>query len=375
MRLVWLLVAFGCSYHPPNSSTGDAGTDGPLPPLEGGGVVDCTAWTFMPAEAPPCSAPPPVDVLDLDGAFTLDSDSGMLVGLVSTQVLPYANIGGIGVVSVSALRVRSGATLRATGSVPLAIFVWGNAEITGTVDVSSSIAGGNGAGANVGCAVANHGAVGVSNAGGGGGGFGADGGDGGDGKAGSGGNGGNARGRPTKLEGGCDGADAGAPGGGTIGRKGGGGGALALIAMQRLDITGVVHAGGAGGTGGHQGDNGGGGGGSGGMIKLEASDLAFFASATVAANGGQGGGGCQNNNAGDGANAGPTAAEAKLGNNEGGGTDGGGGGHLARSTGAAAGNAGKGGGGGGGGIGYISFSGHASVVTGSATVSPLGQSF
>jgi hypothetical protein len=370
-----LFVALvGCSYAP--ARVGGIDPDGPLSPLEAGMMFDCTTWPFAPAEVAPCDAPLPMSNLDVDGAFVLDSDTGVLTGPSGRSQLPYVDTGAVGVVSVGTFAVQATGSLRGVGTRPLAILAWSDTTIAGRIDVSTSIAGGLGAGSNVGCSVANQGLVGVGqSAGGGGGGFGADGGDGGDGSTSSGGNGGNARARPAAIEGGCDGADAGVAISGTTGTKGFGGGAIAVISQTHLEVSGVVHAGGGGGIGGFQGENGGGGGGSGGMIKLEANDLFIIATTILAANGGQGGGGCRNGTGGTGVDGTPNASEPAQGNSEGGGSDGGGGGCLAHATGNDASDSGRGAGGGGGGVGHIAYKGHANANVQSATMSPPGIEF
>jgi hypothetical protein len=221
----------------------------------------------------------------------------------------------VDVLAARTVHLNDSATLRGTGTRPLAIVASDSITLaTGaTIDVSDhtgEVGGGPGAGAQASCVGGP--AVGTSDggggAGGGGGGFGADGGKGGDGSStggrSDGGAGGHAVGSvPAGLRGGCPGANGGtgnAPGG----AGGAGGGALYLVAAGSitLDSSVAIAAAGGGGRGGQHpvggsGKAGGGGGGSGGMLVLDASHV-VATDATIAANGGGGGGGSDNNNPG-----------------------------------------------------------------------------
>jgi len=309
------------------------------------------------------------------GTWTLNSDTGSVSN--TTIEVPHIVQNGVQIISVQDFTIASGATLRAVGTLPLAIMVWGKAQIDGTIDMSSTWAVA-GAGANPSeCPSGSNGprdggAEYGGDGGGGGGGFQGRGGDGGDGNDGDGdgdgGNGGDAWGRPTILRGGCKGADA--PEGSA--RFGGnGGGAIALLVRERLTIGGGIHAGGGGGGGAVGGGyRGGGGGGSGGMIKLMAHELIVTATARVAANGGQGGGGNGRYNAEDGENGRLDGTAATSTNSDEDGSPGGAGGYGSEEDGGDALKAWDGGGGGGGGAGYILLHFDSREVNDSATVSP-----
>lgn len=275
----------------------------------------------------------------------------------------------VDVLAARTVHLNDSATLRGTGTRPLAI-VAGDSITLGAgamIDVSDhtgEVGGGLGAGAQPSCVGGP--AVGAPDggggAGGGGGGFGADGGKGGDGKASVGGAKGVAVGSvPAGLRGGCPGANGGtgkAPGG----AGGAGGGALYLVAVNRIELASraVLVAGGGGGKGGHGesgGRGGGGGGGSGGMLILEAPHIMAIG-ATIAANGGAGGGGADMNTPGGDGGPGPGTIDHAVGGAAGGGsaTVGGRGGAESSLPGdsvTAPANDDGGGGGGGGGVGIV----------------------
>ena len=177
-------------------------------------------------------------------------------------------------------------------------------------------------------------------------------------------------GTPAILRGGCDG-QAGADednNGGNGGSGGSGGGAVWLVAMGEVQVTGAVRVTGAGGNGG-QVQAGGGGGGSGGMIKISAPVITVPGQLSANGGGGGGGGGRLNGNdisGGPGSEgqlgslpaAGGTGAT--LGSEIGG--HGGPGGALGDPNGQTGGNSVVGAGGGGGGAGYIVIHGGANVT-------------
>jgi len=387
--------ATACSFQAPEVTGDDIPTNeaGPDARTDAPAGDPCNEWTFLPTEFDPCTIPDPVLVTLGVETYSIDSDTGVLTGSISGPTnLPYQDVNGIGIVSVTELSVPTGATVRAVGTRPLVIASWSTITVSGTITVASRHvtpptlpptvelgAGANSPSCPTGSSAPQRGAADLEgDGGGGGGGFAADGGDGGDGGSGSAAKGakGSARNRPPTIEGGCAGATAAEGANGTPGSGGGGGGAIALIARDTITVamSGKIDAGGAGGGGGSTGATGGGGGGAGGMIKLETSSLTIATGATLAANGGQGGGGCNNNTAGVGSDGRLDDLQALVANKEAGGTTGGGGGYDQDAAGAPViGSGNDGGGGGGGGVGFIVYKGHASSsVASDATMSPDG---
>jgi hypothetical protein len=251
--------------------------------------------------------------------------------------------------------ITIGNTFTATGGRPLVLAATGEINVSGVIDVSSSVlslapgAGGD----DPACGASQTGQPGNGGTGGGAGGS----------HHGSGGAGGaapaGATATPagtiasfTRVIGGC----AGASGGGTIGSIGGdGGGAVMLISGTQITIGNLVTASGAGADGGG-GSDGGGGGGSGGFIGFDAPIVHVSGKAT--ANGGGGGGagaGIGGNPGGDGTTDTTRAAGGTTGPSGG---SGGSGSSLTLTGGDGGGGAG-GGGGGGGGAGVILVIGHA----------------
>jgi hypothetical protein len=238
------------------------------------------------------------------------------------------------VIAGTAISLAAGTvTVTVTGTKPLILFATSGAiTIDGTLDAASHRGGTTGpaAGAAVCRGARNPGTAalgGVLAGGGWGASLGAKGADGGDGyKA----NGffdfhGTAPDLPTttKLAGGCDAGD----GGDAISNGGGrgrGGGAIELVALGSITITGTINASGAGGSGGKNG-SGGGGGGAGGIIVLDAPAIAI--NGKCFANGGGGGEGASGASGGDGSD--PAAPDGKASGGKGksdGGGDGGDGG-------------------------------------------------
>jgi hypothetical protein len=351
----------------------------------------CLNWTPVPSHFDPCAIVDPEGglTLDLPGTYTYDTNSGTLsppgggTPISHASEVLMAPALNVRLISVDSFALGPNSTLRATGSIPLLVASWSTITVDGTIDVSSGIAVGPGAGANTGaCSAAEDGADSANGGGGGGGaGLGDDGGDGGDGGGGDGNKG--AKGfklgsTPTNVRGGCPGAK-GAKGdrddGG--GDGGNGGGALQLTARQSITINGKLHAGGQGGGPGN-GDVGGndqsrrsagGGGGSGGMLGLDAPMIAIGAGAILAANGGGGGGGCVNNLAAGGEDGKLDDIKANRGTKEGYGGDGGDGGFVTVAWGQPGDSADGGGGGGGGGVGFIIMS-TTPFIMGSPKISP-----
>lgn len=98
----------------------------------------CDEWLFTPAEIPPCELPEPAAIALAPGqAYTLDGETGMLVGIAATITLPHVVRDGVAIVSVLDLDVPAGAVLRARGRFPLAIAVWGTATIAGRISAAS----------------------------------------------------------------------------------------------------------------------------------------------------------------------------------------------------------------------------------------------
>jgi hypothetical protein len=198
-------------------------------------------------------------------------------------------------IAVRSLQVTAGSKFSFSGSRPVVIVVYGDADIQGELGVSAVGVTGA-AGSNTGCDTG----IGVSGAdndsagGGGGGGFATRGGDGAtpDSSKAAGGPGGQASSDITlsPLRGGCAGG-AGGLGNGSRSPGGAGGGALQLSAAGSLRVSGVIAAAGGGGKAAVSSGDAGGGGGSGGAILLEATQVELLAGGWLTANGGGGGGG------------------------------------------------------------------------------------
>jgi hypothetical protein len=288
------------------------------------------------------------------------------------------------IASTSGFVLDAGSTLLVTGSQPLILLVYGNADVAGALFVGAN-ANDGGAGSSVACSGGIGGDGTTSDrggGGGGGGGFAVNGGSGGNpsGTGGAGGSPGQPEGAASlaPLRGGCRGGN----GASTTGSYGEGGGALELATSGNLSLEGTIASPGGGGTGGAGGGRkqGGGGGGSGGALAIDAQGLVVGASAAITANGGGGGGGGGSVLAGLDGSDGLASSSANAPGGTGNGVDSGDGGVGGAQAGPASGgadgiNAGVfygGGGGGGGAVGRIrihSCSGSC-VISSAATVSP-----
>ncbi|HEU4734051.1 MAG TPA: hypothetical protein VFT22_39435 [Kofleriaceae bacterium] len=272
-----------------------------------------------------CLAAPPAQAVVLPGVMNpLDTS----VSTSCTQIVRQA--GGPELCVIAGTTVTVAASFAAIGARPLVLIGSDGITVSGTLDVSSKIAGGarKGAGANdAGCATSGNGANDSGGGGGGAGGsFGTIGGSGGvgddnenglpGGKA-TGGAPGAAQPTPAVLRGGCKGGSGGdganTPASQHGGAGGDGGGAVYLIAGNLIAISGDVFASGAGGSvaAGVAGfEQGAGGGGSGGMIGLDAPVIQV--QGRIAANGGAGGGGGGNVGGGLGGDGATTAWDKRA---------------------------------------------------------------
>jgi hypothetical protein len=399
--MVALVVLAGCSFDSsgvgPDSPGGD-GSIGPLAdadPLQPDGSSADSATVcggFTAAHFDACAIGDPSLAIDLamSGTYRYDTDNGTLTDPMGSLVPHQSEVIDQGgtfarLVSIESLKLRSPATLRGQGGLPLIIASWNEIEIEGTIDFDSLRGASPGAGANpIQCETggAQRGENDTSGgAGGGGGGFGGDGGDGGDGDGdntlSTGGSGGIGLGQaPTIVRGGCPGAAGGdvlspaAP-------SSNGGGAIQLTARTTLVVSGSIFAGGAGGLGGPQNSRcGGTGGGSGGFIGLQAPTIALTDNAQLTANGGGGGEGTSSARTGvAGENGRHDSQQASGGgNNTEFGTDGGNGGADQTPNGETViGALESGGGGGGGGVGFI-VTWTPSLAASNALVSPPATS-
>ncbi len=322
--LVGLALAAGCGFHPnagssdSNNGSDSGGSGGgsdagfSLPPDSADAPAECESW--HPQHFDACAIPAPSTGLDLDGAWTLSTDTGVLTG--SSTITPAGGAltqsGGPNayIISIQSLKIETTGSLRVIGTAPLVVASWGDVDVLGSIDAGSTSAGSAGAGASPSSlcganatGVATQGGIGVSTGGSGGGGGGAFHGNGGHGGIGdsppgpTGGTGGVAVSPPTIVRGGCSGAPSGEAGSDpsasdptAVATGGIGGGALQLSSRTSISITGHVLSGGGGGGGAP--DNsacGGGGGGAGGLLGFDAASISF-ANAIIAANGGGGGG-------------------------------------------------------------------------------------
>jgi hypothetical protein len=353
----------------------------------------CLEWMPVPAHFVPCNIVLPAEpegdlTLTANGTYTYETDFGTLrdpqnalIAHARQELMDRDPV--VRLVSVDSFTLGPNSTLRAIGTKPLLIASWSTITVDGTIDVSTNLQYGPGAGSNTGiCNAATAGTDAAEGGGGGGGGGfgddGGDGGDGGDGKGAKGAKGAKLGAPPANVRGGCPGAKGGKGDRGDGGGEGGkGGGALQLTARQSITVNGKLHAGGQGGrpANGDIGGNdlsrrsAGGGGGSGGMLGLEAPMITVGANAILATNGGGGGGGCDNNLAAGGDDGKLDDTGAKFGDKEGKGGNGGNGGFVSVPPGQLGDSAEKGGGGGGGAVGYIIMS-TTPAITGTSKISP-----
>jgi hypothetical protein len=308
-------------------------TCGPNQTCSGGSCVGAFN-TFQPVnvDTGPLNSGAAPDVLLDCGTVTLDTGSlnGSWCGRPAPQriVQEQSNGPDIVVVSMKSLQIAPGTTFKVQGSRPVALVVFGDVDIAGTLDVSATASNGGPGGHwecdppiptpdSVGANGGDTRSDGGSNGGGGGGAFAAQGGRGGNSGPEQGGNGGSARGNAalSPLIPGCNGGW----GGGCGGAPGGGGGSVELAATGRIDITGSVLANGGIGRDGCDSSGGATGGGSGGGILIEGEQV--FLGGIVLAMGGAGGRGANGGNGGPG-----SASGAGQNGSPGGGSDGGGGG-------------------------------------------------
>jgi hypothetical protein len=350
VRTSCLLVLTGCGFHSgPGAGVvaGDAAVDSAV--IDGPGTASfCLGDAMVMA----CLAQAPAAPRVIDHSIAINTD----VGSVDCSPDVVGASAAYCILAGSSISIVGGpTTLSAHGSRPLVLMSSTAITVMGTIDVAAHLDGtpqptGPGVPGGATCAPAtattNHG-------GGTGGSFGSVGGRGG---ADDGNNPGGVASDPVvpaALRGGCPG-EAGLDGG----PAGGGGGAVALLAVTRIQIDGVINASGGGGGGTATGNRGGGGGGAGGMIVIDAPMVAGAGGAKIFANGGSGGEGNGGNGSRNGSDA-PldpnTAAKGGAGMTSGG--DGGDGAIKRAQGGDAAGSGGKGnpggGGGGGGGVGVI----------------------
>lgn len=401
----------------PDAGTLQGADGGPTGPVSDGG--DGPGTVVLPSPNPNWSptmvnladltvTPGPLEILSTNGCVNYDTDVGRFslneftppTSYLMDPPPPAAGNDSYRVMHLESLTIGSGACLTASGRWPLVIVVNGVTVIDGTLDVSSTIEPEGifsriGAGASSAAACVLNGGLGQDGngsnngstaTGGGGGGFGASGGNGGADIGGmtSGGSGGQARAAVGTMSGGCAGGYGGANGGlpGAIG--GFGGGAIAIVGVTGIAVTGKILAGGSGGQGGfgdaaNFGGVGGGGGGAGGMIVLDTPALGVGDTAILAANGGGGGAGSDYGNSGQGfpgENGNDSDVPAAGGGDIGGVTPlGGAGGSQLNPWGSDADTSqgpasASGTGGGGGSVGYILVPGAGSSVSATATLSP-----
>ncbi len=325
----------------------DAGTDSPnIPPVD---ALACYGTDIVKI----CFASAPTQPLVISNVTTIDTmTSSICVATVS---------GGTNYCVVAGTSIMVNGTLRATGAKPLVLIASDSIIISQLIDVGSHRTTPEFIGAGADPATCTAGTPAGTRGGGAGGSF--------TGKGGNGGSasGGGAGGQPvngitsiTELRGGCPGQDG---DGGGKGTRGHGGGAVYLIAVNRIDITGPgINAAGEGGAPGAASggiSSGAGGGGAGGVIGFDAPTLTC--SSLILANGGGGGEGSGVNASGT-AGADPSTTASAIGGT-GGSSIGGDGGNGSSGAAGGAGASGKngstlsgtdgGGGGGGGGAGLI----------------------
>ncbi len=275
--------AFGIKSVPPNSDTADASVDGPAPTMPADGSAAMCFGTAGRSLAPMLCIPANTVVPATLAATSINTDTACPI-VIAQQDGP-----SLCVMVAQTISIAFGTTLSGHGSHPLVLIGENGITIDGTLDVSSTLAGAHGAGANTDCITTgiDGGPSSTGGAGGAGGSFGGAGGSGGSGS-------GVAGGTPAQrvlplsiVRGGCPG------GGGGQSNTGGtaesfGGGAVYLMSGQTITVSGTIDASGAGGTQGVN-SSGGSGGGSGGLIGFDASSVVVVGSAKLFANGGGGG--------------------------------------------------------------------------------------
>ncbi|MEO8179957.1 MAG: hypothetical protein ABI895_14075 [Deltaproteobacteria bacterium] len=223
------------------------------------------------------------------------------------------------VLPMKSLQIALGSTFRVLGSRPVALVVFGDVNVAGTIDVSANGSSG-GPGNNWNCNANLNGgdtrSDGGPNGGGGGGALGSTGGIGGSSAASGGGVAGQPRGTSllSPLIPGCNGGWGGGCGAG----PGSGGGALEIAATGRVEITGSVLSLGANGVNGCDSSGGATGGGSGGGLLIEANQV-FLSGGSLLAEGGRGGRGANGGNGGLGGTSGAGQPGTSVGANGGGG--------------------------------------------------------
>lgn len=358
-----VVFAGACSFTPPGTSPDNNAGDG--------GTIDVPhdTSTIPPIDAQQCFGPH----LGLDFCLAVEPKTPLAL---ATNTAPFdtaspacdPNFTPACVLAGTSVSIDAMTTFAVKGARPLVIVSQSTMTIAGTLDVSSHRdrgPGGDGAvnGPGSGMAGCNAGTAPTGNTGGPGGSFGIKGGNGGLGNGG--GSGGGAAGEKltvTTFRGGCPGLD----GGGSGIRHGNGGGAVYLIAIDGISVTGTIDASGAGTDDTPVQKKGGAGGGSGGLIVFDTPSLTVDAAAKIFANGGGGAEGSDNqigkhgDDAPDVTHGGPGGTAQTT---DGG--DGGNGGNAANMG--ASGGIGSnqaGGGGGGGGVGIIFLYGGATVASG-----------
>jgi len=256
----------------------DAGIDTPgIPPVDartcfGTGIVQV------------CLASAPTQPLAISNLTTIDT-------MTSSMCVPTVS-GGTNYCVVAATSIMINGTLRATGAKPLVLVASDSISVSQLIDVGSHRTPPEFIGAGADPATCMAGTPAGTRGGGAGGSFTGKGGNGGNAAAaGAGGQAANGTTPITELRGGCPGQDG---DGGGKGAGGHGGGAVYLIAVNRIDITGPgINAAGEGGDSGKGGpaaapiSSGAGGGGAGGMIGFDAPTITC--ASLLLANGGAGG--------------------------------------------------------------------------------------
>jgi hypothetical protein len=340
------LLLAACSFKsaetPDDGRKIDAPHDGPPTDVRSEGTVDPLCFDAHLDLGHFCLAVQPANDIHITADNTFDAFNTSSDPLCDPQIHDFCVIAG------PKVQIDASHLFLVKGSLPLVIVSQSTMQIDGTLDVSSHrVLPANNRGPD---ASPGSGCTGVS-PGGHGGGYG--------GSFGTlGGVGGSGGGNPpalitaTTLRGGCSGSD----GGGNGGQRANGGGAVYLIAVTNIVVTGMIDASGAGAggaSGSNGGNKGGGGGGAGGMVVFDAPSLSIQGS--VFANGGGGGEGSDFMSGGSAFDPFGYMAGGLGGSGASGGGGDGGDGAAGTSNGATGGDGGggNGGGGGGGGVGVI----------------------
>ncbi len=258
VRLWACLLVAGCSFSSPKAGgddDGGGGDGGPRDaPADAGddAAVDapsaCSGVSYGAAPYTVClPAPPTSTLIFAAGTAVVDTDTCAFTSVLtfSGQKVAQAQAGApmLCVIAASTVSITGTATVRAQGSLPLALLSHGNLTLGSSALVDVSGASSGAAGNAAGCTVVNGGNDSNGGGGGAGGSFQTRGGDGAAVDGGGAGSTASQAATPTFLRGGCAGGAGGTETGKSAGGLGGrGGGAVYRLARIQLQIAGAIDA-------------------------------------------------------------------------------------------------------------------------------------